>query len=358
MIVRIAPDARPSEEEAIRLRLEEAFAEARLLSLPFGRFAVGLSPRPGVPPPPLDLPGVLSVFAPREGEGLVSREAAPGGTRVPLGPVEVGGPTLALVAGPCSVEGRDQIFPLARFLAACGATALRGGAFKPRTSPYAFQGLGREGLALLCEAGRRAGLPVVSEVMDPREVEAAEPYVDLFQVGARSMQNFPLLRTLAEAGKAVLLKRGASSTVQELLGAAEYLLAGGNGKVILCERGIKTFETATRNTLDLNAVALLKERTHLPVLVDPSHGTGRRELVLPLARAAVAAGADGLLLEVHPDPPRALSDGRQSLTVAEFRLLVEEVEAVAWAVGRHLHRPRAARPETVRPEPRASGWGA
>ena len=267
---------------------------------------------------------------------LVARDARPEGTRVSLGRVEVGGPEFVVAAGPCAIETRDQMLAAARGVAAGGARMLRGGAFKPRTSPYSFQGLGEEGLELLAEAGRSVGLPTVTEVIAPEDVELVARYADVLQVGARNTQNFALLKALGRIGKPVLLKRGMSTTIDELLQAAEYVLASGNPDVILCERGIRTFETATRNTLDLNAIPVLKGRTHLPVLVDPSHGTGIRELIAPLSKAAAAAGADGLIIEVHPSPEDALSDGAQSLYPTQFDELVAQIRTIAEVVGRRL----------------------
>ncbi|ADU50347.1 3-deoxy-D-arabinoheptulosonate-7-phosphate synthase [Thermaerobacter marianensis DSM 12885] len=269
---------------------------------------------------------------------LASREFRPEPTVVSAGGVPFGGPAIPIIAGPCSVESEAGLLEIAGFLRQAGAAALRGGAFKPRTSPYSFQGLGEEGLRLLALARERTGLPVVTEVMAPEQVELVAEYADVLQIGARNMQNFPLLQAVGRTRKPVLLKRGFMATIEEWLLAAEYVLAAGNPHVILCERGIRTFETATRNTLDLNAVAVAKTLTHLPVIVDPSHGTGHREYVIPLARAAIAAGADGLIVEVHPRPDRALSDGTQSLDFAQFEQMVREVEAVARAVGRHLYR--------------------
>jgi len=253
---------------------------------------------------------------------LASRESHPESTIVAAGDVSIGGGTLVVMAGPCSIESRQQIRETARRVKAAGADMLRGGAYKPRTSPYDFQGLGRKALEWLAEAGRETGLPVVTEVLSPEDVELVSEHADLLQVGARNMQNYALLRRLATVTKPVLLKRGPSATIQEWLLAAEYLLSGGNLQVVLCERGIRTFETATRNTLDLAGVALVKQLTHLPVIVDPSHGTGKRALVAPASRAAAAIGADGLLIEVHPCPGRALSDGEQSLDPGEFAALM------------------------------------
>ena len=265
-----------------------------------------------------------------------ARGARPEGTRVRVGNVEIGGSEIVVAAGPCSVETEAQVQEAARAVAAAGARLLRGGAFKPRTSPYAFQGLGEEGLRLLAEAGADTGLPVVTEVMTAEDVPLVARYADALQVGARNAQNFALLKALGRAGKPVLLKRGFATTVDELLMSAEYVLAHGNPDVILCERGIRTFETCTRNTLDLNAVVVLKQLTHLPVLVDPSHGTGRRELVAPLSKAALAVGADGLIIEVHPRPEEALSDGPQSLTPDLFGRLMRDLVGYAFLEGRHL----------------------
>jgi len=253
---------------------------------------------------------------------LASREAHPEPTVVTAGGVAIGAGALVVIAGPCSVESRRQIREAARRVKTAGADMLRGGAYKPRTSPYDFQGLGHKALEWLAEAGADFNLPVVTEVVSPEEVDLVAEYADLLQVGARNMQNYALLRRLATAPKPVLLKRGPSATIQEWLLAAEYLLSGGNSQVVLCERGIRTFETAMRNTLDLAGVALVKSLSHLPVIVDPSHGTGKRALVPPASRAAAAVGADGLLIEVHPCPARALSDGEQSLDPVEFAALM------------------------------------
>ena len=261
---------------------------------------------------------------------------------VKVGPYEVGGPGFVVIAGPCAVEGKELLAATADAVRRGGGHLLRGGAFKPRTSPYAFQGLGQEGLRLLAEAGRERGMPVVAEVMDASQLPEALEYVDVLQVGARNMQNFSLLKALSKVRRPVLLKRGLCATFEEWLLAAEYLLEGGNEQVILCERGIRTFETATRNTLDLAAVALAKQRTSLPVIVDPSHATGRSELVAPMALAAAAAGADGLLIEVHGFPQEALCDGRQALTPALFQTMMERLAPLLAALGREL--AGAARP--------------
>lgn len=257
-------------------------------------------------------------------------------TVIEIGKVRVGGEGLAVIAGPCSVESREQMMEVARSVKSAGASLLRGGAFKPRTLPYSFQGLGEKGLEILADARRETGLPIVTEVMSPSDVDLVETYTDVLQIGTRNMQNYPLLKRVSIASKPVLLKRGFSATIEEWLSAAEYILFGGNRDVILCERGIRSFQRLTRFTLDLSAVPLLKEVSHLPVVVDPSHGTGHSPLVTPMAKAAVAAGADGLLIEVHPNPAEALSDGPQSLNLNEFELLMNALGPVARAVGRSL----------------------
>ncbi len=267
---------------------------------------------------------------------LVARAARPQGTRVRVGAVEFGGSEFVVIAGPCAVENGGQIREAAYAVAGAGAHLLRGGAFKPRTSPYSFQGLGEEGLRLLAIAGREVGLPIVTEVLSTEDLPLVSRYADMLQVGARSMQNFALLKALGATNKPVLLKRGLAASIEELLLAAEYIAYTGNPHVVLCERGIRTFETATRNTLDLNAVAALKELTHLPVLVDPSHGTGRRNLVAPLAKASAAVGADGIIIEVHPVPEQALSDGEQSLNPSEFAALMHELACYVPLVARTL----------------------
>ena len=267
---------------------------------------------------------------------LASREFHPQDTLVKVNGVVVGGEELTVMAGPCAVEDRDQILAAAHAVKASGAKIIRGGAFKPRTSPYSFQGLGTEGLKLLAAAREETGLPVVTEVIAPEMVPLVSTYADILQIGARNMQNYTLLHAVGEAQRPVLLKRGMMSTMEELLMAAEYILSHGNDRVILCERGIRTFEPYTRNTIDINAVPLLKLLTHLPVIVDPSHGTGKRELIAPISKAAVAAGADGLIIEVHPRPEEALSDGAQSLTPADFNALMQSLQPVAEAAGRRL----------------------
>jgi 3-deoxy-7-phosphoheptulonate synthase len=265
---------------------------------------------------------------------LASRHFKPGGTVVRIGDVEIGGDRVVTMAGPCSVEDAGQIEKAAEIAALGGAQVIRGGAFKPRSSPYSFQGLGEQGLKLMRQAADRHGLLVVSEVMDHTQIPLLLTYSDILQVGARNMQNFNLLRELGRIRKPVLLKRGISATIEELLLSAEYILSGGNYDVILCERGIRTFETATRNTFDVSAIPVLKRLSHLPVVADPSHGTGKRDYVVPMARAAVAAGADGLIIEVHHDPDHAVSDGAQTLRPDQFAEMMQQVRAIAAAIGR------------------------
>jgi len=283
------------------------------------------------------LDGVREVMRITQPYKLASRQFRPEGTIINLGRgVTIGGNDIVIMAGPCSVESRDQINAVAESVAKSGAKILRAGAFKPRTSPYAFQGMGEEGLKLMKEAAAKVGLFTVSEVMDPSQIQMMSGYVDIFQVGARNMQNYHLLRALGEVRKPVLLKRGMSATMEELLLSAEYILSGGNYDVILCERGIRTFETYTRNTFDIAAIPVIKKLSHLPMIGDPSHGTGRRDKVVPMARAAVAAGADGLIIEVHNDPDHALSDGAQSLDPPQFAQLMKELRMIAPAIGRNI----------------------
>jgi 3-deoxy-7-phosphoheptulonate synthase len=292
--------------------------------------------------------GVQEVVPITEPFKLASRRFRPQGTVVVLDEVRVGGDEVVVMAGPCSAENEEQVHATAAAVKRAGAKILRGGAFKPRSSPYSFQGLGEDGLKMLRDAAIVHGMKLVSEVMDVTQIEVVERYADILQVGARNMQNFSLLRELGRVRKPVLLKRGISATIEEWLLSAEYLLAGGNMDVMLCERGIRTFETYTRNTLDISAIPIVKKLSHLPVLVDPSHGTGRRDKVAPMARAAVAAGADGLIIEVHPDPDHALSDGAQSLFPAQFDRLMAELRIIAPAIGRTICTEPVAR----------RGWGS
>ncbi len=301
----------------------------------------------GVPHRPIDprlievLPGVREVIRISEPYKLASRTFKPEDTVVDLAGVPVGGAEVIAMAGPSSEETPQQVSAVARSVAASGARVLRGGAFKPRTSPYSFQGHGEEALKWMRAAADENAMAVVSEVMDPRQIEMMMRYVDCLQVGARNVQNFDLLKELGRVRKPVLLKRGLSSTIEEWLLSAEYILCGGNGQVILCERGIRTFETYTRNTLDISAIPVVKKRSHLPIVVDPSHGTGRREKVIPMARAAVAAGADGVIIEVHNNPEKALSDGPQSLYPEQFDRLMGELRIIAPVLGRTLPLARA-----------------
>jgi 3-deoxy-7-phosphoheptulonate synthase len=285
------------------------------------------------------LPGVERVDPIPLPYPLASRAYCPSASRIRVGPVEVGGPELVLMAGPCAVESEEQVFQAARAVRAAGATVLRGGAFKPRTSPYSFQGLGVAGLQILRKAADEFGMAVVSEIMDIGQLDDCLRYVDLLQVGARNVQNFTLLQALGKVDRPVLLKRGMSSTIEEWLMAAEYIMSGGNYNVIICERGIRTHNTYTRNTLDLSAVPVAKELSHLPVVVDPSHAVGIRGMVLPMALAAVAGGADGLLIEVHPRPETALCDGPQSLYPDQFEELARQVREIARVVGRQVRGP-------------------
>lgn len=292
------------------------------------------------------LPGVSRVIPISSPFKLASREFRKSDTEIQVGPVRIGGSRIVVIAGPCAVESRAQILDIARRVRESGAVILRGGAYKPRTSPYAFQGLGEEGLRYLREAGDATGMPVVSEIVSPEHAEVMKGYVDILQIGARNMQNFELLKRVGELGKPVMLKRGLAATIHDLLMSAEYLLAHGTDAVILCERGIRTFETATRNTLDLSAIPVVRKLSHLPIFVDPSHGTGIRDNVLPMARAAIAAGAHGITCEVHPDPDRALSDGPQSLYPEQFEKLMRDIEALAPVLERELVALPLARART------------
>jgi 3-deoxy-7-phosphoheptulonate synthase len=285
------------------------------------------------------IPGVEAVHAVLEPYKLASRDFAADPTRIAFGDTEIGGPEVVTIAGPCSVEGKEMLEQTARAVRSAGARGLRGGAFKPRSSPYSFQGLGEEGLKMLAEVRSETGLPVVTEVMDTRRVELVASYADVLQIGARNMQNYSLLTEVGRLRRPVLLKRGMAATVKDLLLAAEYVMSQGNPNVILCERGIRTFGTDTRNTFDLAAIPVMKRATHLPVVADPSHAGGRRHLVAPLSYAAIAAGADGLLIEVHPDPETATSDGDQSLDFAEFEALMGSLRPFVEAVGRTMAEP-------------------
>jgi 3-deoxy-7-phosphoheptulonate synthase len=295
----------------------------------------GVGPLDDFDPAALEvMPGVKECHRIVSPYKLASRHFKPGGTVIRIGNVEIGGSKIVSMGGPCSIESEEQIEASASIVAAAGAEVIRGGAFKPRSSPYSFQGLGEKGLEIIRAAASRHRLLVVSEVMDQVQIPLLLKYSDILQVGARNMQNFNLLRELGKLRKPVLLKRGIAATIEELLLSAEYIMSGGNYEVMLCERGIRTFETSTRNTMDISAIPVLKRLTHLPVIADPSHGTGKRDYVLPMARAAVAAGADGLLVEVHPDPDHAASDGAQTLHPAQFSELMQQARAIAAAIGR------------------------
>jgi len=282
------------------------------------------------------IPGVEKVHPILKPYKLASRDFRKENTIIDVGGAQIGGNRIAVMAGPCAIENKTLLVEIAKEVKSAGANFLRGGAFKPRTSPYAFQGLEEEGLKYLAETRERVGLPVVTEVMDPRDIDMIVKYADILQIGARNMQNFRLLKDVGLCKKPVLLKRGISATIKEWLMSAEYIMSGGNHQVILCERGIRTYETATRNTLDLSAIPVLKQMTHLPVVVDPSHAVGKWDLVAPMAKAAVAAGADGLIIEVHSNPEEALCDGEQSLKPKSFKQLMEELRPIAVAVGRTI----------------------
>ncbi len=337
MIIVMAPTAGRRELEMVQSRLQELGFGIHL-SKGVERIIIGAigEKTPEILETIAAMAGVEKVVPILKPFKLASRDFKEEPTLVQAGPVTFGGGKVPLIAGPCAVESRDQLLTVARELKRLGARMLRGGAYKPRTSPYSFQGLAKEGLELLKEAREETGLPVVTEVISPQEVELVAEYSDMLQIGARNMQNFNLLSAVGQVQKPVILKRGPAARVEEWLMAAEYIMKEGNFQVVLCERGIRTFETATRNTLDISAVPLVKRLSHLPVIVDPSHAAGRRDLVFPLACAALAAGADGLMVEVHPCPEKALSDGPQSLTPVEFAALHQGLEPLARAVGKEL----------------------
>jgi 3-deoxy-7-phosphoheptulonate synthase len=335
MLVVMKPHATAEQVEAVVTRIRELGLTPH--PIPGAqRVAIGITGNKGGLEPDQfsTLPGVADAIRVSQPFKLVSREVKEEDTVIDVGGVPLGGPTLAVIAGPCSVESREQLLEAAHAVKRAGARFLRGGAFKPRTSPYEFQGLAEEGLKLLALAREETGLKIVTEVMDVETLPMVADYADVLQIGARNMQNFSLLKQLGTAKRPVVLKRGPSATIKEWLMAAEYIVSRGNYQVALCERGIRTFENMTRNTLDLNAVPVLKALTHLPVIVDPSHGIGLRAHVAAMARAGVAAGADGLIVEVHPHPEKALSDGAQSLTPPEFEELMRQVRGIAGAIGR------------------------
>jgi 3-deoxy-7-phosphoheptulonate synthase len=327
--------ATPEQVDEVVARLAEAGAQAHVTPGKDATVIGAIGERDLLAALPLEgFPGVEQVLPILKPYKLVSREISPESTVVSSRGRRIGDGYFGLIAGPCSVEYREQTLEAARAVHAAGATMLRGGAFKPRSSPYAFQGLGQEGLDILVEAREETGLPIVTELMDARDVEAVVEAADVIQIGARNMQNFTLLSEVGGARKPVLLKRGTAASIEELLMAAEYIVREGNAQVMLCERGIRTFERATRFTLDIGAVPVLKEESHLPVVVDPSHAAGRRDLVAPLARAAVAAGADGIIVEVHPEPDHALSDPAQQIATDDFQAFADEIKALASLMGK------------------------
>ena len=337
MLIKMKPDATPEDIEYILGRVR-SLGLATHVSEDHGQTVIGLLGNlQAVSEGALSgLRGVEQLLPSRAPFRLASREFRPENRTITIDGVTFGGPQIVVMAGPCSVESRDQLMRTAWAVKQAGASVLRGGAFKARTSPYSFRGLGEEGLKLLAEARSATGLLIVTEVMSPEQVSLVARYADVLQIGARNMQNFELLDAVGRARRPVLLKRGMMSTIEELLLSSEYILSNGNTDVILCERGIRTFETYTRNTLDVGAIPLLKELSHLPVIADPSHATGKASLVAPVSRAAIAAGADGLLIEVHPDPAAALSDGPQSITPQQFERLMQGAREIAQAVGRTI----------------------
>jgi 3-deoxy-7-phosphoheptulonate synthase len=338
MIVSMQERATEEQIYAVIERMEEAGVDVHRTTGTVQTILAGVGPTANIDLSVFEvLPGVLNVLRISSPYKLAGRAFRPEGTVVefPNG-VKIGGEHVAVMAGPCAIENREQIFAIAACVKAAGGGFLRGGAFKPRSSPYAFQGLGIPGLRLMHEAAQEYGLLTVTEVMEIAQIESMLPYTDLFQVGARNMQNFNLLRELGLARKPVLLKRGISATLEELLLSAEYIMAGGNYDIILCERGIRTYETSTRNTMDISAIPVLHKLSHLPVVADPSHGTGRRDMVPPMAKAAVAAGTDGILVEIHPNADKAASDAAQTLYLDQFEKLVGELRVIAGAVGRSL----------------------
>jgi len=337
MIIVLKPTATEQQKQHIIEKIESLGLRPNV-SVGVKRTVIGvIGPEDVVRTIPLEaFPGVEIVVPILQPFKLVSREFKEEDTVIRVGNVRIGGRKFVVGAGPCAVESREMLLETATFVSDCGASVLRGGAFKPRTSPYSFQGLGEEALQFLAEARERTGLPVVTELMDPRDIPLMEKYADIVQIGMRNMSNFALLKELGGLNKPILLKRSNMATIKEFLMSAEYIVTNGNFNVILCERGIRTFETLTRNTPDLAAVPVIKQLSHLPVIVDPSHATGRRDLIEPLSKAAVAVGADGLLIEVHPDPESAKSDGPQSLSLPQFAQLMKNLAPIAQAVGREF----------------------
>ena len=337
MIVIMRTDATQEQVDAVRQRIQDGGVESTI-SQGVNKTVIGLIGKrpPGMMEQVQVLPGVEMVIPVDKPYKFAARGEGGGDTHIRVGNVTIGGNEIGIIGGPCSVESEEQIIATAQAVKEAGGHILRGGAFKPRTSPYSFQGMGGEGLKLLRTAADATGLPLITEVMDPRRVSLVAEYVDIMQIGARNMQNFTLLQEVGNTEKPVMLKRGMAASIEDLLMSAEYIMAAGNMRVILCERGIRTFETATRNTLDLSAIPVLKAESHLPVVIDPSHATGKWELVKPMALAAVAAGADGVMIEVHPNPELALSDGPQSVTPARFFDIMDAIRKVAAAVGKEV----------------------
>jgi len=341
MLIVMHVDATDEQIAAVVRKIEQLGFRAHVIP-GAQRTAIGITGNPGPLDPGLfeGMPGVIEAVPVSRPYKLVSREVKPEKTVVRVGEATIGGDDLAIIAGPCAVESYEQTMRVAEWVSQLGVTFFRGGAYKPRTSPYSFQGLGEEGLKILAEVRARFGLKIVTEAIDHESADLVERYADVMQIGARNMQNFSLLRRAGQARIPILLKRGMSATLEELLLAAEYIMAEGNRNIILCERGVRTFAQHARNTLDLSIVPAVQRASHLPIIVDPSHGTGRRDQVIPLARAGVAVGADGIMVEVHPDPDRALSDGPQSLTLPMFRELVEQVREIA-ALVKRVEQPMA-----------------
>ncbi|MHB1382059.1 MAG: 3-deoxy-7-phosphoheptulonate synthase [Thermoleophilia bacterium] len=337
MIIIMKPDASEEQIQHVVERLESIGARGHISQGEFLTIIGAIGDDEEIKTLPLDaMPGVEKVQPILKPYKLASRQTHPDDTVVSAGGRAIGGGMFSLVAGPCSVESEEQYMQAARQAKAAGASMLRGGAYKPRTSPYSFQGMGEDGLRIMAAAREETGLPIVTELMDPRDVETVLKYADIIQIGTRNMQNFQLLSEVGKVERPVLIKRGMSATIEELLMAAEYVLKEGNQDVILCERGIRTFETATRFTLDISAIPVIKKQSHLPVMVDPSHASGKRELVLPLSLASIAVGADGLLVETHPDPETALCDGSQSLPVDDFKVFADTVRRYVEFAGRKV----------------------
>jgi len=343
MIIVMQSRAEDATVDAVRRRIEDLGLKAHVSRGEFRTIIGAIGDETLLKPEYFaGLAGVESVVPIMKPYKLASRDFHPQDSVLEVGPFRAGGDSISVIGGPCAVESEAQIRQTAHVVRDAGGAMLRGGAFKPRTSPYSFQGLGEDGLRMLHDVGAEVGLPVVTEVVDVRDVPLVERYADVFQIGARNMQNFRLLTEVGQAGKPVFLKRGPAATTEELLMSAEYILSEGNQRIMLCERGVRGFDKATRNLLDLAAVPVLQQASHLPVIVDPSHATGRRDLVVPMACAAVAAGAHGVMVEVHPNPEQALSDGPQQLVPEAFRQMMDELAPIAEAVGRHLHRGDAA----------------